>query len=176
VKNLRRVGAALLLSVSLSTLAACEGSVSVGAKAVSADELEKAILGNITGDVDEIGLEITCDDDLPAEVDASVDCFGTDADGGTTGFRPTVTSVDGTDVEFDSPLFLTGEEVATQVQGGLEEQGYVISSLECDEAIGEAGSTSSCAVQVEGADPQELEVTVNEVDGLRFAIGYEPVA
>lgn len=176
VTPLRRVGAALVLSVSLTALAACDGSVSVGAKAVSADELEKAILGNITGDVESIGLEISCDDDLPAKVDASVDCLGTDSDGGTTGFRPTVTSVDGTDVEFDSPLFLPGDEVATQVQSGLEGQGYTISSLSCDEAIGEVGSTSSCDVQVEGADPQVLTVTVNAVDGLRFSIGYEPTA
>lgn len=179
--RLRPTVAALALFASTTVLAACSASVSVGgdADAVSAEKLEAAIASKITvnggdGDLSEAGIDLTCDEKLPAEVDASVDCFGTDADGGVTGFRAVVTAVDGSDVEFDANLFVPGETLAEQVGLQLEEQGYVLKSLECEEAAGEVGATSTCAAQVEGAEePDELTITIDEVDGLRFAFSYE---
>lgn len=176
----RRLLTALALTTATVLLAGCSGSVSVsaGAKAVSAERLEQSIRDNVTidggeGDVEDAGIEITCAEDLPAEVDATVDCVGTDEAGGRTGFRTTVSSVDGTDVQFDSQLFLPGEEVATQVGRMLEEQGYALASMECEEALGEVGSTSGCTARVDGAaEPDELVITVNEIDGLRFRIGF----
>lgn len=174
--------AALTLIASATLLTACSGSVSVGdAPAVSADELEKAIVGKITVDgepvdAEEVGLDVVCDEDLPAEVDATVDCFATDDDGARTGFRPVVTAVDGDDVEFDTPLFVPAEELTAQVQALLEEQGNVLTSLECDEVAGEAGATASCTAQADGAaEPDELLVTIKEVDGLRFRFAVEVV-
>ncbi|WP_244930457.1 DUF4333 domain-containing protein [Nocardioides sp. W7] len=179
--NLRlRPPAAALALLATAVLTACSASVSVGdADAVSAEKLEQAIASKITvdggeGDLESAGIDLTCDDELPAEVDASVDCFGTDADGGVTGFRPVVTAVDGTDVEFDAGLFLPGDTLAEQVGAQLAEQGYTVESLDCEEVDGEVGATSTCTAQVEGAaEPDELAITIEEVDGLRFRFGYE---
>ena len=169
--------AAALVLASTALLTACSGSVSVGteAKAVPADQLEESLASRITGEGADT-IEVICEDDLPAKVEASVDCAGTDADGNTTGIRPVVTSVDGDDVEYDAPLFLPADEVTTQVRASLEAEGYTLASLDCDEAAGEVGSVSSCRVQVEGADPQELVISIDEADGLRFKLGIEPAS
>lgn len=175
----RRAVSALILS--LLVLSGCSASVSVGARAVSPERLEEAIAGKITvdggaGDAESAGIEVSCDDELPAEVDASVDCFGTDAEGGRTGFRTVVTDVDGQDVDFDVDLFLDGDTLAEQVGAQLTQQGYAVESLECEEVAGEVDATSTCTVQVEGAaETDELAITIKEVDGLRFRFAYRSV-
>jgi hypothetical protein len=170
--RLRPAAAALVLAVT-TVLTGCSGSVSVGTpKAVDADDLADTLASRIDGD-DGSTIELTCEDDLPAEVDATVDCWGTDPDGATTGIRPVVTSVDGDDVAYDAPLFLPADELATQLRAQLEQQGYPVEDLTCEELAGEVGAAGTCTVQIENApETGDVEVEIVEVDGLRFRFSW----
>ena len=81
-------------AAALPLLAGC------GAGSVPADEVEEKVSAALAEQVGQTPDEISCPEDLPAEVGAEMKCeltAGTD----TLGVTVTVTSVDGSDVEFD---------------------------------------------------------------------------
>lgn len=82
--------------------AGCEGSVSVGEKTISKSEVEAQAATQLAAQVDQPEPEITCPDDLKAEVDATMECTLV-AEGETTEYPVTitVTSVEDGTAKFD---------------------------------------------------------------------------
>lgn len=97
---LKSLAAAFITVIALGSLASCSGSVSVGAKAVSASDVEDQIMSQLT-DADGVGPDsASCPDDLEAKVGATLTCTATSGTE-TVNIEAKVTSVDGTDVNFD---------------------------------------------------------------------------
>lgn len=97
----RAVPAATLgaLAVLLST--GCSFDFSIGGDAaVAGDEVARQASTVLEQQVGYAPDDITCPEDLPAEVGASIRCE-LSTDGQTYGVTVTTTSVEGTDVEFD---------------------------------------------------------------------------
>jgi hypothetical protein len=75
-------------------LSACSSSIDSGKLETTAADVLEGQVG--------VRPDIACDEDLPAEVDASTRCLLTDkATGEEYGVTITVTSVDGSDAQFD---------------------------------------------------------------------------
>ncbi|MSZ77860.1 MAG: DUF4333 domain-containing protein, partial [Actinobacteria bacterium] len=113
---------------------------------------------------------------LDAEVDAEQTCSITSAEGDSTGLRITVTKVNDDDVDYDTELFLTADEVASGTEAGLVDQGYEVSSVTCDdELVGEVGNSVVCTV-TDSEGEYDIESTVSAIDGLRFSLEFADVA
>ena len=97
----RTVAGASLGAVAMLLATGCSFDFSIGGPATvdSQDVAEQAAL-ELEQQVGRAPDDLTCSEDLPAEVDASVRCELT-ADGQTYGVSVTTTSVEGSDVEFD---------------------------------------------------------------------------
>jgi len=96
MSGVRRPSAIAVLALGFAGLAACGSSDSVSEGDVE-DNVKEAL-------AQEIGQEpesVECDDDLKAEVGASIRCVLTAEDGTRIGLTVTTKSVDGNDVEFD---------------------------------------------------------------------------
>lgn len=91
---MRRTLAPVAVLVATLLLAGC------GASAVPQDDVEAQVFDGLTETVGEEPDDVTCPGDLPAEVDAEMVCELT-AQGDSIDVTVTVTSVDGSDVEFD---------------------------------------------------------------------------
>jgi hypothetical protein len=84
-----------LVAGSLFALAACSGTASV-----SADEVEQQVSDQLAAQVGTAPDSVSCPEDLPAEVGATMTCDLT-AGGQSLPVTVTVTSVDGSTVNFD---------------------------------------------------------------------------
>ncbi len=82
------------------TAAALVSAGGCGAGSVAADELSASVKAGLTEDVGQEPDEVTCPDDLAAEVGATTRCTLTH-EGTSYGVTVTVTEVDGDDVDFD---------------------------------------------------------------------------
>ncbi|MFC7327414.1 DUF4333 domain-containing protein [Marinactinospora rubrisoli] len=87
------LGAAALLSA-----AGC--SFSIGGSSVGSDDVANEVARQLETEVGRMPDDVTCPENLPAEVGASVRCELT-ADGQTYGVTVTATEVEGTNVRFD---------------------------------------------------------------------------
>ena len=165
----RLAGLALLLP-----LAACSGSVSVGSSAPEIDQaaLEADLLGSISGEgADQV--EVTCEGPLVAEVGATQDCAAVfTGDGSRTGIRPTVTAVEGEDVDYDSVVFIDGPSVADTIGRQLRAQAIRFGSVECGELPGEPDATGECTLVARDGTETPLRITVTDVNGLRVGFEY----
>ncbi len=84
-----------LVAGSLLALSACSGTASV-----SSDDVAQQISDQLAAQVGTAPDSVTCPSDLPAEVGATITCELT-ADGQTLPVTATVTTVDGSTVNFD---------------------------------------------------------------------------
>ncbi|MDS1269432.1 DUF4333 domain-containing protein [Lipingzhangella sp. LS1_29] len=84
----------------LALTSACEFDLSFGQQAVSGDEVAEQAATQLEQQVGQRPDEVTCPEDLPAEVDATIRCELTHA-GETYGVTVTTTRVNDDDVEFD---------------------------------------------------------------------------
>ena len=99
VRNRAVLGATLgTLAVLLAT--GCSFEFSVGGSAVDSEEVARQASAVLEQEVGLAPESFICEEDLPAEVDASIYCelF---VDGETYGVTVTTTSVEGSDVNFD---------------------------------------------------------------------------
>ncbi len=86
--------------VAVSTLAACNASVSVGTKKLDKDALQSEVQTQLTNAVGEEAPPITCPGDLDAEVGESITCTLTD-DTGTYDVVVTVNSIENGTADLD---------------------------------------------------------------------------
>jgi hypothetical protein len=164
----------LALLACAAALTGCSFSVG-GADAVEAAELEKQVAGLYTPDDPDAEVTADCKGDLDAEVDATQDCH-LEVGEETADVRVVVTSVDGDEVDFEATPFLPAERVAETIQQSLEDQGFPVDSLECeDELMGEEDATVTCTVAPADGEGR-IEATVTSVDGLLVNFNYEVVA
>lgn len=164
----RRVTSAGLLAL-VPLLAAC----SLGAGAVEAADLEKAVQEAVTPS-EGSELTIECPDDLDAEVDATASCTVDDGEG-RTGVRFTTTEVDGDEVTYETVPFLEADELERALDAQLSEQGMEITELDCpDDLDGVAEETTECAV-ASANEEGTVEVVVTEVQGLRVGFNWRIV-
>lgn len=95
----RALAAAMIAMAALS--AGCSGSISTGgASSVDQAELETGVATELEKVVGQTPASVTCEGDLPAEVDAEVRCTVTADDGSEVGATVTVDEVDGTNVNY----------------------------------------------------------------------------
>ncbi len=90
---MRRTPVLIALLLATPALAGCSASV-------PADEIAQQISDEVARQVEQTPDDVTCPEDLPAEVDAEMTCELTDGDN-VYDVAVTVTSVDGSDVLFD---------------------------------------------------------------------------
>lgn len=92
-----------LLAGSLVLLTGCGVSVGNGSDDVptlGTDDLEQEVATQLEAEVGTAPKAVTCDDPLPAEVDAQVRCVLTAPDDTRIGMTVTTTAVDGDNVRF----------------------------------------------------------------------------
>lgn len=105
-----RAAAATVLGALTVSLAGCSFDFNIGSEAaVNSDELAEEVSANMEQEFGQAPEDVSCPDDLPAEVDASVSCELT-ADGRTYDVTVTTTAVEGTDVEYEA---LVEEEITS---------------------------------------------------------------
>lgn len=136
--------AALALTVVASLgLGGC-GALS-GGTSISQDDLVTAVSDKLTGP-QASKAKVSCAGDLTGEKGATQDCL-VDLDGGVTGLRLTVTKVDGSDVSYDTTLFLRGDDVASSIGDDLAKQGFKADGVSCAGNLeGSKGKTLDCTV------------------------------
>ncbi|WP_017595959.1 DUF4333 domain-containing protein [Nocardiopsis potens] len=97
----RAVAGVGLGALTVLLTAGCSFNASIGGPgAVPADEVAEQAAAALEEQVGQAPDDLTCSEDLPAEVGSSVRCELT-AGGDTLGVTVTTTSVDGGDVNFD---------------------------------------------------------------------------
>lgn len=98
-RNRALTGASLgALTMLLAT--GCSFDFSIGDTAVDSEEVTAQASSVVEEQVGHAPEDLTCPENLPAEVDSSIRCELTDG-GQTYGVTVTTTSVEGSDVEFD---------------------------------------------------------------------------
>ena len=97
---MRAAAKLIAVIVAVSTLAACNASVSVGTKTLDKDALQSEVQSQLTKTVGEEAPPITCPGDLDAEVGESITCTLTD-DTGTYDVVVTVNSIENGTADLD---------------------------------------------------------------------------
>ncbi len=157
---------AIPLLVALMFLSACSSEVTV-----SQDELAAQLTEQITPDNPDDQVSVECEGDLVGEVGATQDCPAMVGEAPVTA-RVEVTSVDGTDVEYEITTVIEAVDVATSIEETLAGQEYPVESVSCDgELVGEIDETVLCAVTNSDGEEVEVESTVTSVDG--FLVGFD---
>lgn len=154
-------------------LASCSGEVSIGEDEVTVgqDDLAERLTEQITPDNPEDEVTVECEGDLAGEVDATVDCPAMVGESPVT-VRVLVTSVDGSDVNYELTPVVEADDVATTIQETLAGRQYPVESVTCDgELIGEVDETQLCTLTNTRGKELALEATVTSVDG--FLIGFD---
>lgn len=100
VKHGRTLAGASLTAVAMLLATGCSFDFKIGGDAVDSEDVAEQAALELEQQVGRAPDDLTCTEDLPAEVDASIRCELT-ADGQTYGVTVTTTSVEGSDVEFD---------------------------------------------------------------------------
>jgi hypothetical protein len=167
-------------AVSLLLATGCSFDFSIGGPgAVDAEQVAERSSEMLAEQVGQTPDDLTCPEDLPAEVGAEIRCELT-ADGQTLGVTVTTTSVDGNDVQWDvevddAPAGDTAEDGAGEDTGGdggtsaasdgvvPAEQVAQQSAAQLEAAVGQAPEDFSCPQGL----PAEVgaEIRCNLVDG-----------
>lgn len=152
--------------------AAVAAGLALGATAcsvsVSQSDLQTNVASTLSGQIPGLG-PVTCPSDLKGEVGATVTCETTTSDGQPIGAVVTVTSVDGSTVNYNVstearpvPQTLLESKVKELVEPQL---GVPVTSLTCDGDLPPTmGGTQTCSVAA-GGNTIPLKVTVTQVDG-----------
>jgi hypothetical protein len=169
----RTVLVGLVTVPTLLLTASCSGSVEVGANSVSASDVEKQVTSAIT-DQDRTGVTVDCPDDLEAEKGATIECDSTH-DGGNLRATVTVTSVEGSDVNFDIDAlpYLTAEEAGQQAATELAAQigASTPPDIVCpDELVATVGTTMICTLTDAG---ETYDTTLTVTDDANGETGFD---
>lgn len=163
---MKRARGAIPMLMAVLALSSCSSEVTVAQA-----DLEDQLTEQITPDNPEDEVAVECEGDLVGEVDATVDCPATIGEDPVT-VRVLVTSVDGTDVEYELTPVVEADDVAVTIEETLAGQDYPVESVTCEgELIGENDQTQLCSVTNTEGEEVEVEATVTSVDG--FLIGFD---
>ena len=161
------VPALALVALSLGGCGGSEAPVEEAAPdpTVSQETLEQRVVDDISGEGAE-DVEVTCEGDLAAELDATQDCLATLGES-ATGIRFTVDAVDGEDVDYSSVVFVPEDELASTVEDTYLGQGVAVDSVTCDgELLGVTGESAVCEVTSMRDGDASIEATTTKVEGL----------
>jgi mRNA-degrading endonuclease toxin of MazEF toxin-antitoxin module len=164
-----------IVAVAAASMAVAGCSFSVGSnqeKTVAKADVADQISAKVNEKAGHKPQSVSCPDDLKAAVGASLDCQMTD-DGQTYGVNVTVTSVDGSKVNFDIVETVSKDDVAKSITEQLTQQFGRTPEITCpDDLKGELGATTRCQLTDQGAT-YGVTVTVNSVDGGDVKYGFK---
>jgi mRNA-degrading endonuclease toxin of MazEF toxin-antitoxin module len=169
----RLVTRALLVAVAATTMAMAGCSFSSNTeKTVAKADVADQISAKVNEKAGHKPQSVTCPDDLKATVGASLDCQMTD-DGQTYGVNVTVTSVDGSRVNFDIVETVNKDDVAKSISEQLAQQFGRTPDVTCpDNLKGDVGATTRCQLTDQGTK-YGVTVTVNSVEGGDVKYGFK---
>ena len=99
-----RIGLSAPLICGAVLLAGCSASVSAGGNAVDKSEVEQQVVDQLAAKVGQRPKAVVCPGNLKAEQGTTMRCQLEADDGTTLGLTVTVTSVNGSDVKFDTQV------------------------------------------------------------------------
>ena len=148
----------------MASAGACSCSIGSSSHAVSKSDVARQITSKLTDAAGNKPDSVTCPGDLPANVGAQLNCEMKDKNQ-TFNVNVTVTSVNGSHVEFDMAETVDKNQVASQISDQLTQQvGKKPDSVTCpDNLKGVVGATLRCQL-TDGSDKYGIAVTVTSVD------------
>lgn len=172
----RRISGGILVAVAATSMAVAGCSFSVGSnqdKSVAKSDVADQISNKVSEKAGHKPQSVTCPDDLKATVGASLDCHMT-YDGQTYGVNVTVTSVDGSKVNFDIVETVNKDDVAKSISEQLAQQfGRTPDNVTCPNDLkGDPGATLRCHLTDQGST-YGVTVTVNSVDSGDVKYGFK---
>lgn len=168
-------GTAAIAAIGLlgAGLSGCSGSAKVETKStpsVSAADLQSNLTDRFSS-ADTPPQSVTCKEDLLGEVGETAICDVTFSDVNTVEAVVTVTSVDGTTVNYDISPALSKEQLEKAVANMASTP-----TVSCDSGLqGSVGSMATCEVTVNGV-ASERRVLVDGVSGLELDLSVTSVA
>lgn len=168
-------GTAALAAVALlgAGLTGCSGSVSVGTKStpsVSAADLQKNLTDQFAS-ASPPPTSVTCTDDLVGEVGKKATCDVVFSDTNAIQAVVTVSSVDGSTVNYDITPALSQEQLQQAVSGLASTP-----TVTCDSGLdGSVGAMATCEVTVNGVASKQ-RVLVDGVNGLELDLTLTDIA
>ncbi len=163
----------------MAGVGACSCSIGAhGPKAVSRSDVADQITSKMTDAAGNKPSSVTCPDDLPAKVGAQLNCEMKVQDQ-TFNVNVTVTSVNGSKVNFDMVETVDKNQVARRISDRLTQQiGVRPDEVSCpDNLKGVRGATLRCQL-VDGSKKYGINVTVTDVDAgdvkFDFKVDDEP--
>jgi hypothetical protein len=152
-------------ALAIAGLTACSFSASTGPASVSKSDVADQISSKVVQQSGQKPDSVSCPDDLKATVGATLDCTIA-ANGQSDGVNVTVTSVNGSTVNFDIVETVSKADVASQISAQLNQQfGHPPDSVTCpDNLKGTVGATLRCQLSDDGT-PYGVTVTVSSVVG-----------
>lgn len=163
---LARIAAGVLAVVAAVTfVTGCSFSASTGPSAVSKNDVADQISSKVAAQSGQKPDSVSCPQDLKAAVGATIDCTLTTG-GQNDAANVTVTSVNGTSVDFDIVETVDKNVVASQISSQLTQQvGHAPESVTCpDNLKGTVGATLRCQLTDAGT-AYGVGVTVTAVAG-----------
>ncbi len=147
----------------MAGVGACSCSVGSSSHAVSKSDVAQQITSKLTDGAGNKPDSVICPGDLPANVGAQLNCTMKVKDQ-TFNVNVTVTSVNGSHVEFDMVETMDKNQVASLISDQLASQGTRPDSVTCpDNLKGVQGATLRCQL-TRGGDTYGVNVTVTDVD------------
>jgi predicted thioesterase len=161
----RTMASALAVAGMAVALTACSFSASTGPVTVSKNDVADQISAKVAAQSGQKPDKVSCPEDLKGAVGASIDCTMTTG-GQNDAVNVTVTSVNGSSVDFDIVETVDKDAVADQINSQLTEQvGHPPESVTCpDNLKGTVGATLRCQLSDAGAN-YGVGVTVTGVQG-----------
>lgn len=171
-----RVWRGIFVAVAATSMAVAGCSFSVGSNqtaSVAKSDVADQISDKVNEKAGHKPQSVTCPDDLKATVGASVDCHMT-YDGQTYGVNATVTSVDGSKVNFDIVETVNKDDVVKSISDQLaQESGRAPDSVTCPNDLkGDVGATLRCQLTDQGST-YGVTVTVSSVDNDDVKYGFK---
>lgn len=156
-----------------TALAGCSASVKVGSSGpptISAADLQKKLTDQFTANK-AVPQSVSCSDDLIGTVGKKATCEVVFSDTNAVQAVVSVTSVDGTTVNYDIAPALSREQLQKAVAGMAS-----ASTATCDSGVaGAVGETATCEVTVNGV-ASKRRVSVDGVSGLKLDLTVTVIA
>lgn len=172
----RRVSRGIWVTVAATSMAVTGCSFSISSnqdKTVAKSEVADQISDKVNDKAGHKPQSVTCPDDLKATVGASLDCHMS-YDGQTYGVNVTVTSVDGSKVNFDIVETVNKDDVAKSISDQLAQQfGRTPDNVTCPNDLkGDVGATLRCQLTDQGST-FGVTVTVTSVASDDVKYGFK---
>jgi hypothetical protein len=167
------IARAILVSGAMAGLIVGMAACSSGPKVVGKGDVANQITSKMTGASGNKPVSVSCPDDLKAQVGAQLNCE-MKVKGQKFNVNVTVTSVNGSQANFDMVETVDKNQVASQISDQLAEQvGHKPDSVTCpDNLKGTDGATLRCELTDQG-QTYGVTVTVTNVQGGDVNFNYK---